>query len=148
MACFKGGEILLSGCNLLKTMLQRWPRIGPVQTDNVILPIIYTVSYLISISYYSDLAQYSASLSFGVTSYVTSAVLVGIISQFWLRNYHPGWFRKYNYILGAALDAGSQVMTFILSFTVFGALGQARPFPAVSFSISCLPWLSEWIHPL
>lgn len=94
---------------------KRWPRIGPVQTDNVILPIIYT---------------YSASLSFGVTSYVTSAVLVGIISQFWLRNYHPGWFRKYNYILGAALDAGSQVMTFILSFTVFGALGQARPFPA------------------
>lgn len=94
---------------------KRWPRIGPVQTNNVILPIIY---------------MYSASLSSGVTSFVTSAVLVGIISQFWLRNYHPGWFRKYNYILGAALDAGSQAMTFILSFTVFGALGQARPFPS------------------
>ena len=64
---------------------------------------------------------------------VTSGILVGILSQFWLRNYHPGWFRKYNYILGAALDAGSQVMLFILSFAVFGASGSLpRPFPAVS----------------
>jgi len=52
MAFFKGSsKILLNGYNLLKTMLQRWPRIGPVQTDNVILPIIYMVSYFLPISY-------------------------------------------------------------------------------------------------
>ena len=36
---------------------------------------------------------------------------------------------QYNYILSAALDGGTQVIVFILSFAVFGAGGQARPFP-------------------
>ncbi|KAH9002451.1 OPT oligopeptide transporter protein-domain-containing protein [Lactarius hatsudake] len=49
---------------------------------------------------------------------------------FWLRRYHPGWYRKYNYILGGALDGGAHVIIFILSFAVFGASGVSRPFPA------------------
>ncbi|KIM70810.1 hypothetical protein SCLCIDRAFT_101073 [Scleroderma citrinum Foug A] len=93
----------------------RWPRIGPVKVDSVVLPIIF---------------MFSAWLSTGVNSIVTSCILVGIISQFWLRCYHPGWFRKYNYILGGALDGGAQVMVFILSFAVFGASGKAKPFPS------------------
>jgi hypothetical protein len=56
---------------------------------------------------------------------------VGFVSQVWLRNYHPGWYRKYNYILGGALDGGAQVMIFILSFAVFGAAGIQKPFPGV-----------------
>lgn len=94
---------------------RRWPRIGPVKVDSVILPIIFV---------------FSAWLSSGVNSTVTCSILVGIISQFWLRSYHPGWFRKYNYILGGALDGGAQVMSFILSFSVFGASGTAKPFPS------------------
>ncbi|KAL4072458.1 OPT oligopeptide transporter protein-domain-containing protein [Scleroderma yunnanense] len=94
---------------------RRWPRIGPVKVDSVILPVIY---------------MYSASMSSGVNSPATSTVLVGIISQYWLRSYHPGWFRKYNYILGGALDGGAQVMIFILSFAVFGASGTPKPFPS------------------
>ncbi|KAL4079664.1 OPT oligopeptide transporter protein-domain-containing protein [Scleroderma citrinum] len=94
---------------------RRWPRIGPVKVDSVILPFIY---------------MYSAWMSSGVTSTITSTVLVGIISQYWLRSYHPGWFRKYNYILGGALDGGAQVMIFILSFAVFGASGTPKPFPS------------------
>ncbi|KAL4072390.1 OPT oligopeptide transporter protein-domain-containing protein [Scleroderma yunnanense] len=94
-------------CGFVATIIQ-WC-ISKMST--VILPIIYMMSY-------------------GETSFVTSAILVGIISQFWLRKYHPGLFRKYNYIFGAALDAGSQAMSFILSFVVFGAFGQPRPFPA------------------
>ncbi|KAI9447705.1 oligopeptide transporter [Lactarius indigo] len=74
---------------------KRWPYIGPVRVDRIILPLII---------------HYSASL-------------------FWLRQYHPGWYRKYNYILGGALDGGAQVMIFILSFAVFGASGVSRPFP-------------------
>jgi hypothetical protein len=58
------------------------------------------------------------------------------VSQLWLRRYHTGWFRKYNYILGGALDGGAQVMIFILSFAVFGASGVSRPFPAVK--LTCL----------
>lgn len=68
----------------------------------------------------------------GVNSMVTSVILVGLASQLWLRRYHPGWYRKYNYLLGAALDGGAQVMILILSFAVFGASGVSRPFPSVS----------------
>jgi hypothetical protein len=56
---------------------------------------------------------------------------VGLVSQLWLRNYHPGWYRKYNYILGGALDGGAQMMVFILSFAVFGAASVQKPFPGV-----------------
>jgi len=41
------------------------------------------------------------------------------------------WYKKYNYILGGALDGGAQVMIFLLSFAVFGASGVSRPFPSV-----------------
>ncbi|KAG6887980.1 hypothetical protein C0995_011263 [Termitomyces sp. Mi166 len=72
---------------------------------------------------------YSAWMSAGVSSTVTSSIIVGLTSQVWLRKYHPGWYKKYNYILGGALDGGAQVMIFILSFAVFGASGIMRPFP-------------------
>ncbi|OSX63951.1 hypothetical protein POSPLADRAFT_1138543 [Postia placenta MAD-698-R-SB12] len=105
---------------MVPTVLQwfvakRWPRLGALRTESIILPLIY---------------QYSAGMTSGTTSPTTSIVLVGLASQLWLRRYHPGWFRQYNYILGGALDGGAQVMIFILSFAVFGASGQPRPFPA------------------
>jgi len=77
-------------------------------------------------------------MSAGVNSTVTSSIIVGLVSQLWLRKYHPGWYKKYNYILGGALDGGAQVMIFVLSFAVFGASGVERPFPrvrAILFSI-------------
>jgi len=40
-------------------------------------------------------------------------------------------YRKYNYILGGAMDGGAQTMIFILSYAVFGAAGVERPFPSV-----------------
>ena len=66
----------------------------------------------------------------GTNSSVLTAVAVGVVSQVWLRRYHPVWFKKYNYILGGALDGGAQVMIFSLSFAVFGASGAGKPFPA------------------
>lgn len=71
-------------------------------------------------------------MSVGVNSVITSSIIVGLVSQLWLRQYHPGWYRKYNYILGGALDGGAQVMVFILSFAVFGASGAQKRFPSVS----------------
>lgn len=76
--------------------------------------------------------KYSAWMYVGVNSTITSSIIVGLVSQLWLRKYHPGWYKKYNYILGGALDGGAQVMIFILSFAVFGASGVDRPFPRVS----------------
>ncbi|KAF8348553.1 OPT oligopeptide transporter protein-domain-containing protein [Amanita rubescens] len=94
---------------------KRWPKIGLVRVDSIILPIIY---------------MYTAALASGVNSIATSTILVGLASQLWLRRYHPKWYRDYNYILGGGLDGGAQVMIFILSFAVFGASGTPRPFPA------------------
>lgn len=68
-----------------------------------------------------------------MNSVTTSIILVGILSQVWLRRRHPGWYNKYNYILGGGLDGGTQTIVFILSFAVFGASGIERPFPSVSF---------------
>lgn len=85
--------------------------------DSIVLPVIY---------------QYAQWLTTGVNSVITSTILVGVISQVWLRRHHPQWFRKYVYIIGGALDGGTQVVVFILSFAVFGASGIQRPFPTVS----------------
>lgn len=92
--------------------------------------------------------QYSAWMASGVTSTITSTILVGIFSQVWLRKYHPGWFRKYNYILGGALDGGAQLMIFILSFAVFGASGMPRPFPSVGRSVVPRLTLTDELMPL
>ncbi|KAI0781468.1 oligopeptide transporter [Trametes elegans] len=94
---------------------KRWPTIRGFKLESVVLPIIY---------------QYAQWMSSGTNSPVTATIIVGLVSQLWLRRYHPGWYKKYNFILGGALDGGAQVMVFILSFAVFGASGTPRPFPA------------------
>jgi len=103
----------------IPTMIQyfiwkRWPKIGPVKVDSIILPVIY---------------QYSAWMTSGINSIILTTIIVGVASQYWLRRYHPRWFRKYIYILGGALDGGTQITVFVLSFAVFGASGATRPFP-------------------
>ena len=105
------------------------------------LPIIYQYSAgLVSLGHsvhctFESHSELFVPQSAGVNSIVTSSILIGLVSQFWLRRYHPGWYRKYNYILGGALDGGAQVMIFILSFAVFGASGVSRPFPTVSCQV-------------
>ncbi|EEB95363.1 hypothetical protein MPER_05678, partial [Moniliophthora perniciosa FA553] len=94
---------------------KRWPVIGGVRVDSLILPIVW---------------NFANWMTTGVTSVMTSVIAVGLASQLWLRRYHPGWYKKYNYILGGALDGGAQVMIFVLAFAVFGASGVERPFPA------------------
>ncbi|KAJ7650709.1 OPT oligopeptide transporter protein-domain-containing protein [Roridomyces roridus] len=72
---------------------------------------------------------YIGWLPYSVNGQWTSCMIIGIYSQWWLRTRKPRWFNKYNYILSAALDGGSQVILFILSFAVFGASGKAVDFP-------------------
>ncbi|KIP01135.1 hypothetical protein PHLGIDRAFT_131357 [Phlebiopsis gigantea 11061_1 CR5-6] len=110
------GLLIGIGPTLLQWYIgKQWPKIGPVNVDDIMFPIIYS---------------YASYLSSGTNSPKLMAILVGVVSQVWLRRYHPGWYKKYNYILGGALDGGAQVMIFVLSFAVFGASGGARPFPA------------------
>ena len=75
-------------------------------------------------------------------------MVLGIVSQWWVRTRYPRWFTKYkyvvsrlchclrytdnddiSYIVAAALDGGTQVISFILNFAVFGASGMANNFP-------------------
>lgn len=74
--------------------------------------------------------QFSSWMSSGINSIILSTIIVGLVTQFWLRQYHPGWFKQYNYLVGGALDGGSAIMIFLLSFAVFGASGDPKPFPA------------------
>ncbi|KAF9262064.1 OPT oligopeptide transporter [Marasmius fiardii PR-910] len=68
-------------------------------------------------------------LSTGINSSIFMTFVLCLISQFWLRKYHPGWFRKYNFLMSAALDGGTEVAIFIMSFAVGGAGGKVIPFP-------------------
>jgi len=68
-------------------------------------------------------------LCVGINSSIFSYFSIAWVSQWWLRTRYPRWFTKYNYILAAALDGGTQVMVFILSFAVFGASGNSHLFP-------------------
>ncbi|KAJ7581065.1 OPT oligopeptide transporter [Mycena floridula] len=72
---------------------------------------------------------YIGYLPYSVNGQWWSCLVIGWISQYWLRKHRPRWFIKYNYLASAALDGGSQVILFILSFAVFGASGNAVLFP-------------------
>ncbi|KAF8206246.1 OPT oligopeptide transporter protein-domain-containing protein [Mycena galopus ATCC 62051] len=88
-----------------------WPKL---RTDYLYTPII---------------CYYIGWLCVGINSSIASYFVIAYISQWWLRTRHPRWFNKYNYILAAALDGGTQVMVFILSFAVQGASGKDHLFP-------------------
>nr|AOR51668.1 oligopepetide transporter OPT/MTD1 [Phaffia rhodozyma] len=60
-------------------------------------------------------------LAAGINSTIFMSVVTALLTQGYLRIYRPTWFRKYNYIMSAALDAGMQVFVFITTFALFGA---------------------------
>ncbi|KAG1841045.1 OPT oligopeptide transporter [Suillus subluteus] len=76
------------------------------------------------------IAYFIGWLCVGINSSILSYFTVAFLSQWWLRRRYPRWFAKYNYIIAAALDGGTQVMVFILSFAVQGAGGTSHLFPA------------------
>ena len=77
----------------------------------------------------SIILWYMGYLVIGINSSVFTYFIIGAIGQFYLRKYRPKYFIKWNYLVSAALDGGTQVMVFLLSFAVAGASGTARPFP-------------------
>ncbi|KAF8120919.1 OPT oligopeptide transporter protein-domain-containing protein [Boletus edulis] len=89
-----------------------WPKL---RADYLFIPII---------------CQAVGWLGGGINSMVASYFMIAFASQWWIRTRYPSWFQKYNYLVGAALDGGTQVMVFILSFAVEGAAGTSHLFPA------------------
>lgn len=68
-------------------------------------------------------------LSVGINSSILTYFITGFFAQFYLRRYRSQWFLKYNYILSAAMDGGTQVLVFLLTFAVFGGGGKEIKFP-------------------
>ncbi|KAH0827049.1 OPT oligopeptide transporter [Lanmaoa asiatica] len=107
-----------------------WPKL---RADYLYTPIIwYGLNFRVtdSASYVPSFSGFIGWLCVGINSSVLSYMTVAFISQWWVRTRYPRWFQKYNYIVGAALDGGTQVMVFILSFAVLGAAGTTHLFPA------------------
>jgi OPT oligopeptide transporter protein len=77
----------------------------------------------------SIILWYMGYLFVGINSSNLMYFALGFIAQWYIRKRYPVFFVKYNYIVSAALDGGTQVMVFILTFAVFGGSGVARPFP-------------------
>ncbi|OCL08353.1 OPT superfamily oligopeptide transporter [Glonium stellatum] len=74
------------------------------------------------------ITNYIGLLWSGINSVTTAWFVIGAFSQFYLRKYKPNWFIKYNYILSAAMDGGTQVLVFLLTFAVFGGGGKEASF--------------------
>ncbi|OSX60979.1 hypothetical protein POSPLADRAFT_1145819 [Postia placenta MAD-698-R-SB12] len=77
----------------------------------------------------SIIMLYSCWLAVGINTQVNTTMAIGIFVQWWVRTRYPRWFTKYNYIVAAAMDGGTQVIMFILNFALFGAAGNAHTFP-------------------
>ncbi|PCH35316.1 OPT oligopeptide transporter [Wolfiporia cocos MD-104 SS10] len=77
----------------------------------------------------SIIMLYSCWLAVGINTQVNTVMAIGIFVQWWVRTRYPRWFTKYNYIVAAAMDGGTQVIMFILNFAIFGASGNAHTFP-------------------
>ncbi|PYH47645.1 OPT family oligopeptide transporter [Aspergillus saccharolyticus JOP 1030-1] len=77
----------------------------------------------------SIILWYLGWLFVGINASIMTFFLIGFAAQFWLRHYHPHLFYKYSYVVSAALDGGTQVCVFILTFAVFGGSGTEHAFP-------------------
>jgi len=77
----------------------------------------------------SIILWYMGNLFVGINSSLTSFFILAYISQFYIRRNHPQFFVKWNYLISAAMDGGTQVLVFVLTFAVFGGSGKAVPFP-------------------
>jgi hypothetical protein len=75
-------------------------------------------------------------LSVGINSSVFTTMMIAVFSQFYLRRYRATWFRKYNYLLSAGLDAGTQIMVFVATFALFGGSGNPVAMPNWALNVS------------
>ena len=66
---------------------------------------------------------YFSWLCVGINSSLMAFFFFGLVSQAYIRKRYPTMFVKYNYLVSAALDGGTSVIVFILSFAVAGAAG-------------------------
>ena len=106
-----------------------FPKVGFNVINTAIL--LYFTSYLFVGINSSVMMVSSGAMRSDGTGWLTLAqfYLIGFFSQYWLRRNRPTIFVKYNYLVSAALDGGTSVIVFIMSFAIFGAAGKTVNFP-------------------
>lgn len=74
------------------------------------------------------LILYISWLCVGINSSLLAFFFFGLGAQWFMRKRYPNVFLKYNYLVSAALDGGTSIIIFILSFAIFGAAGNEVDF--------------------
>lgn len=85
-----------------------WPKL---RTDYLYTPLIWyaSASFVVAHFLIKIYSYYIGWLCVGINSSIFSYFSIAYISQWYLRTRYPRWFVKYNYVLAAALDGGTQV---------------------------------------
>ncbi|KAL0080370.1 OPT family small oligopeptide transporter [Phycomyces blakesleeanus] len=77
----------------------------------------------------------------GNTSWITLSFVIVLVSQLYVKRRYNKWYIKHNYLMSAALDSGSSLMSFVLAMSVFGGGdGVNRPFPTWAGNNADIPY--------
>ncbi|KAL0080556.1 OPT family small oligopeptide transporter [Phycomyces blakesleeanus] len=77
----------------------------------------------------------------GNSSWITLSFILALVSQLYVKRRYSKWYIKHNYLMSAALDSGTSVMSFLLAMTVFGGGdGINRPFPTWAGNNEDIPY--------
>ncbi|KAL0080366.1 OPT family small oligopeptide transporter [Phycomyces blakesleeanus] len=75
------------------------------------------------------------------SSWITVSFIITLVSQLFIKRRYSKWYAKHNYLMSAALDSGTSLMSFILAMTVFGGGdGINRPFPTWAGNNEDIPY--------
>ncbi|EED24656.1 conserved hypothetical protein [Talaromyces stipitatus ATCC 10500] len=77
----------------------------------------------------SIILWFMGNLYVGINSGFTTFFIIAFVFQWYIRKFYPRFFVEWNYLISAAMDGGTQIMIFILTFAVAGGSGTAHPFP-------------------
>ncbi|TPX41517.1 hypothetical protein CcCBS67573_g10571 [Chytriomyces confervae] len=65
---------------------------------------------------------YLGNLTVGINSSIFVRIILGFTFQYFLRKYRSEWFNRYNYLLAAGLDSGTNLAVFFVTLLVGGAV--------------------------
>ncbi|OAV99837.1 hypothetical protein PTTG_25314, partial [Puccinia triticina 1-1 BBBD Race 1] len=114
---------------------QKYSAVSWASLVGLLLPIPFFIAHKFWPRYKLDLVNVPLLLGIPPALYTLAyagepmRIAIGITSQFWTRKYRNQWFVKYNYILSAALDGGTELVVFLLAMVFQGGGGKRINFP-------------------
>ncbi|WAR53187.1 hypothetical protein PtB15_2B618 [Puccinia triticina] len=114
---------------------QKYSAVSWASLVGLLLPIPFFIAHKFWPRYKLDLVNVPLLLGIPPALYTLAyagepmRIAIGITSQFWTCKYRNQWFVKYNYILSAALDGGTELVVFLLAMVFQGGGGKRINFP-------------------